>query len=186
MSQLVLVPEIPGKLVHDLRYATQDNFTGQPIYTNALCYLHEQAFAKLQAALDIAVSHGFGLCIFDAFRPQEAQQKLWDICPDPNFIAPPEKGSPHSRGVAVDLTLFELNTGKHLDMGTAFDAFTPLSYHGNRNISPAAEKNRLLFLGIMTTAGWDFFRNEWWHYQLFDSRSYSLISDAELPHSMLT
>ncbi|MFN8930325.1 MAG: M15 family metallopeptidase, partial [Alphaproteobacteria bacterium] len=59
------------------------------------------------------------------------------------------------------------------------------SHHGNQEISAEAQKNRLLLMGIMTTAGWDFYRNEWWHYQLFNSRDYALYSDAEAGGRML-
>ena len=70
-------------------------------------------------------------------------------------------------------------------MGTAFDAFTPLSHHGRTDVSAEAQRNRLLLMGLMTAAGWDFYRNEWWHYQLFDARRYPLISDADLPRPMM-
>ena len=70
-------------------------------------------------------------------------------------------------------------------MGTGFDAFTPLSHHGNKDISAKAQRNRLLLLGLMTEAGWDFYRNEWWHYQLFNSRDYTLVSNEELPRRMM-
>ena len=70
-------------------------------------------------------------------------------------------------------------------MGTDFDAFTPLSHHGAMDISATAQRNRHLLMGIMTTAGWDFYRNEWWHYQLFDSRDYPLLSDSVLDESMM-
>ena len=64
-------------------------------------------------------------------------------------------------------------------MGTGFDAFTPLSHHGSPGVSPAAARNRLLLLGLMTDAGWDFYRNEWWHYQLHDARRrFPLIADG--------
>jgi D-alanyl-D-alanine dipeptidase len=70
-------------------------------------------------------------------------------------------------------------------MGTAFDAFTPLSHHGSTGVSEEAQRNRLVLLGLMTQAGWDFYRNEWWHYQLFNSRDYPLVSDSELDKPML-
>jgi len=123
--------------------------------------------------------------IFDAYRPQEAQRKLWAHTPDPNFLADPARGSAHSRGVAVDLTLIG-EDGQDLDMGTEFDAFTPLSFHANTEVSLEAQKNRFLLLGIMSAAGWDFYRNEWWHYQMFNARAkYPLISDSALPESMM-
>jgi D-alanyl-D-alanine dipeptidase len=70
-------------------------------------------------------------------------------------------------------------------MGTGFDAFTPLAHHGNTEVSVAVQRNRLLLLGLMTAAGWDFYRNEWWHYQLFDSRRYTLLADAEAGTGMM-
>ena len=96
--------------------------------------------------------------------------------PDPNFIAPPDKGSPHSRGVAVDITLVNSNNIE-LDMGTGFDEFSRLSYHGCLDITKEAYKNRLILLGIMTDAGWDFFRNEWWHYRLYNSKNFPIVND---------
>ena len=167
-----------------LAYATPDNFTGAPVYATPYCYLHRAAAAALQRAIDGAAALGLRFLIFDAFRPSEAQWVLWNHTPDPEFLADPRRGSPHSRGVAVDLTLID-ETGKPLDMGTGFDAFTPLSHHGAKDISADARRNRLLLLGLMTEAGWDFYRNEWWHYQLFNSRDYTLVSDAELPAPMM-
>ena len=168
----------------DLRYATSDNFTGEPVYQRAACYLHTEAEKMLVEAVELAELQGWRLKIFDAFRPSESQWKLWNHTPDPDFLADPRRGSPHSRGVAVDLTLVDQASGEELDMGTGFDAFTPLSHHGNRGVSAAAQHNRLLLMGLMTTAGWDFYRNEWWHYQLFDSRDYELFSDGDLPEPM--
>lgn len=169
----------------DLRYATHDNFTGQPVYSRAACWLHPDAVACLEKAIVIAAQQNMRFRIFDAFRPQEAQRKLWAHTPDPDFLADPAKGSAHSRGVAVDLTLIG-EDGRDLDMGTEFDAFTPLSYHGDSHVSAEAQRNRHLLLGIMSSAGWDFYGNEWWHYQLFNARArYPLISDSALPERMM-
>jgi len=168
----------------DIKYATSDNFTGKPVYQKAGCFLHPDAALCLQKAIALAKPLSLRFCIYDAFRPSEAQWKLWEHTPDPDFLADPAKGSPHSRGVAVDLTLID-GSGKALDMGTAFDAFTPKSHHGRTDISVEAQKNRLLLMGIMTTAGWDFYRNEWWHYQLFNSRNYAVISDTEAGTEMM-
>ncbi len=168
----------------DIAYATAANFTGKPVYTRPGCYLHADAEAALQRAVELARPLGLRLKIFDAFRPSEAQWALWNFRPDPEFLADPRKGSPHSRGVAVDLTLIDAR-GHALDMGTGFDAFTPLSHHGSTAIPEPAQRNRFLLLGLMSAAGWDFYKNEWWHYQLFDSRKYPLLSDADLPEPMM-
>ena len=162
-----------------IAYATDDNFTGRPLYKSGDCYLNEQAAVYLQKAIELAAALSLRFKIFDAYRPLEIQQELWNDYPDPTFLSNPETGAvPHCRGVAVDLNLID-KSGKELDMGTGFDAFTPLSFHGNMEISPIAQANRHLLMGIMTTAGWDFYRNEWWHYQLFEPRKYPVIKDAE-------
>ena len=89
-------------------------------------------------------------------------------------------------GAAIDLTLVDQN-GTELDMGTPFDDFTLKSHHGSLNISVTAQRNRAVLLGLMTAAGWDFFRNKWWHYQLFSPRGrYHVMSDSVLPFSMMT
>lgn len=77
-----------------LAYASYDNFTGAPIYTTAVCYLHVEAEKLFTRARDLAAVHGFRLKIFDAFRPTEAQWALWNYTPDPNYIADPRRGSP--------------------------------------------------------------------------------------------
>ena len=159
-----------------MAYAGADNFTGAPIYARAACYLHPDAAACLARAIMAASQLGLRLLVFDAFRPVEAQWALWSHTPDPDFLADPRHGSPHSRGVAIDLTLLD-GAGRALEMGTPFDYFSPLSHHGAHGIPDTAQHNRMLLLGLMTATGWDFYRNEWWHYQLFDPRRYPLLHD---------
>ena len=181
---LVEIAEASHGVRIDLRYGAADNFTGRPVYRHPRCYLHADAEVLLMRAVDLARRQGLGIKIFDAFRPAEAQWALWTHTPDPEFLADPRRGSPHSRGVAVDLTLVD-SAGVELDMGTGFDAFTPLSHHGSVAVGQTAQRNRFLLLGLMTAAGFDFYRNEWWHYQMFDSRRYPALSDSVLPNPMM-
>jgi zinc D-Ala-D-Ala dipeptidase len=181
---LVEITPASHDVVIMLAYATAQNLTGKPVYRQARCFLHRDAEARLVRAVALARPLGLRLKLFDAFRPSEAQWALWNACPDPNFLADPRRGSPHSRGVAIDLTLIDA-AGAELDMGTGFDAFTPLSHHANTEIPLAAQRNRFLLLGLMSAAGWDFYGNEWWHYQLFDSRQYPVLSDADAPAPMM-
>jgi D-alanyl-D-alanine dipeptidase len=172
-------------VVIDIAYATSNNFTGKPVYGRTGCYLNTDAAACLRAAIDLAKPLGLRFKVFDAFRPSEAQWVLWNHTPDPDFLADPKRGSPHSMGAAVDLTLID-EGGRELDMGTGFDAFTPLSHHGRLDIPAHAQRNRAILLGIMTAAGWDFYRNEWWHYQLFNARQkYPVLGDSDLPQPMM-
>jgi len=183
MNLIEITPESHG-VVLDIAYATSRNFTGAPVYARAACYLHSDAAVKLVAAVTLAAALDLRLKVFDGFRPSEAQWVLWNFRPDPGFLADPRKGSPHSRGAAVDLTLLDRD-GIELDMGTGFDAFTPLSHHANITIPAEGQRNRLLLLGLMSAAGWDFYGNEWWHYQLFEPKRYPLLSDAALDRPMM-
>ena len=116
MSLVSITSESHGVEI-ELAYATEENFTGKPVYGRADCYLHPEAEGCLRQAIDLAGELGFRFRIFDAFRPSEAQWVLWNHSPDPDFLADPRRGSPHSRGAAVDLTLIDA-AGQALDMGT--------------------------------------------------------------------
>ncbi len=178
---MTLVPIAPPRfdVQLDIAYATPDNVTGAAIYGRAGCYLRVSAAERLEQAIAIARPLGLRFKVFDGFRPAEAQWRLWEAFPDPAFVADPRSGSAHSRGVAVDLTLIDAR-GVALEMGTAFDDFSARAHHGAADVSPVAQQNRALLLGIMTAAHWDWYPKEWWHYQLFDAAGYPLLSDSVL------
>jgi len=178
MTLIEIVPPA-FDVIHDIAYARADNFTGKPIYRRAAAYLHADAAERLTRAIALAASAGLRVKLFDAFRPSEAQWALWNHTPDPNYISDPRKGSPHTRGIAVDLTLTD-GDGVDLEMGTPFDDFTDKAHHGNTAISAEAQRNRMTLLGIMTAAGWDRYDYEWWHYQLFDVARYPRLGDDVL------
>ncbi len=183
---LVAITEANHGVEIDLVYATDRNFTGRPIYRRSRGYLHRDAEACLVRAVDLAARLGFRLRILDAFRPAEAQWVLWNHLPDATYIADPRRGSPHSMGAAVDVTLIDAASGEELDFGTGFDDMRPLSWHAAPGHSPAVERNRALLLGLMTNAGFDFYRNEWWHYQLFSPRGrYPVLSDSVLAEGLM-
>lgn len=171
---LVEITEASHNILLDLRYATQNNITGARIYHEDRCFIHADASVLLQKAVTLAGNQGLKIKVFDAYRPRAVQEALWAYCPNPDYIMPPDKGSHHTRGVAIDLTLVDA-TGQELDMGTGFDDLSPRAHHGAPSVSPEVAANRYLLLGIMTTAGWDFFRNEWWHYQMFKAGAYPLV-----------
>ena len=160
----------------ELAYATADNVTGKPIYRRSACFLHPVATRHLARAAELATAIGYRLKILDAFRPTEAQWRLWDHAPDTSYVADPRRGSPHSRGIAIDLTLLDAS-GVELDMGTGFDDFSSAAHHGSREVPSRAQRNRMTLLGLMSSAGWDFYDKEWWHYQLFNPRTYPLLTD---------
>ena len=157
-----------------LAYATADNIAGRPLYEDAKALLHPDAHEALMRAAVLAAAQGLRLRVYDAYRPAAVQQALWTVLPDPTFVADPRKGSAHTRGVAVDLTLIDA-AGVPLDMGTGFDEMTPRSFHARTDISAESLRNRSLLLGTMAAAGWAHNPREWWHYNLPDPARYPLI-----------
>tara|TARA_B100001540_G_C15627729_1_gene560668 strand:- start:264 stop:815 length:552 start_codon:yes stop_codon:yes gene_type:complete len=175
MKLIEILPEQHNILI-SLAYASNNNFTRKKIYKNERSFLREEAFLALEKTISIASKMGLKIKIFDTFRPVEAQRIMWNFNPNPEYIANPEYGSPHSRGIAIDLTLCTKDNTE-LDMGTPFDSFSKKSHHDYLDFDYKILQNRSLLLGIMTLSGWDFYKNEWWHYQLYDSKKYPLLTD---------
>lgn len=165
---------IPGIRV-ELAYATENNFTGQVIYDFQDAYLRYGTVKKLAAVQEALEARGMGLKIWDAFRPPEAQFRLWEICPDPAFVADPNRGfSSHSRGSTVDVTLTD-SQGGEIPMPTAFDDFTALADRDYSDCPDDARENALLLENLMTGAGFTPYRAEWWHFS--DGDSYEVEHD---------
>lgn len=159
---------IPGVRV-DLKYAGEDNFTGQVIYDFTEAYLRYATVQKLSAAQEALAAEGYALLIWDAFRPAEAQFRLWEVCPDPVYVANPEKGvSSHSRGNTVDVTLV-LADGTPVEMPTGFDDFSPLADRNYSDVPESAAANARLLENVMTDCGFKPYAGEWWHFSDTDS-----------------
>lgn len=174
MQNLIEITTKKFDVIFDLRYASENNVCGQKLYSYPFAYMHEAAIGPFSRAIESAKILGLKLKIFDTFRPLEVQKYMYERFPG-DFISNPEDGAiPHCRGVAIDLTLTDL-AGNELDMGTDFDDFSELAFHNCEKISVDAQRNRLLFLGLMTAAGFDFYSKEWWHYQLFKPREYPVL-----------
>lgn len=135
----------------------------QKIYDCPACYLRN---ASAQALLKVAAelkTQGYGIKLFDCYRPSPFQYRLWKIKPDSRYVMPPWKGSMHSRGAAVDMTLTDAQ-GKELDMGTEFDYFGEKAYQTYTNLPKEVLKNRALLRNTMVKHGFVITRTEWWHY----------------------
>lgn len=182
MNNLVLITQDKFDVDLDIRYAGKNNIIGQKLYKEALCYLHTDAVACLKKSIKLASKKNYRIKIFDCFRPIVVQRILFDKCKNfPGLVSNPDNGPiPHCRGVAIDLTLVNRNSGYELDMGTDFDDVTELAYHDCKKVSKVAIKNRSTLKEIMINSGWDFYQREWWHYQLFNPRQYQIIDDSAL------
>jgi D-alanyl-D-alanine dipeptidase len=174
-SDFVLVSDFIPNIVIDLKYATTDNFTGQVIYESDETYLRYGTVKKLiQVQLELE-KLGLSLKLWDGYRPPAAQYKLWDICPDANYVSDPNKGfSSHSRGNTVDVTLVDLN-GLDVDMPTGFDDFTKRADRDYSDCSRNQRENALLLEELMTRYGFKPYAKEWWHFS--DTVKYEVAYD---------
>jgi zinc D-Ala-D-Ala dipeptidase len=147
----------------DFTYATTTNFVHTKLYPCPRCFLRTDVATAIQAAHQQLQQGYGGLRMFDCYRPQPIQQKMWAIKPDERYVANPLKGSDHNRGIAVDLTILDRH-GQPLDMGTAFDEFSPKSHHTYLDLSPTVLQNRSLLKQTMASVGLHHIDTEWWHY----------------------
>jgi D-alanyl-D-alanine dipeptidase len=152
----------------DIRYATEDNFVKEKIYPCGRCFVRPATARKLLYINDFMHKKGFRLKLYDCYRPFPAQQKLWEKVPDPRYVAPPSEGSMHNRGVAVDITLVQLN-GQAMDLGTEYDYFGPEAHHNYKFLPPEVLVLRKFLKTTMETMGFQSISTEWWHYSLADS-----------------
>ena len=172
----------------EVRYATTHNFTGQVVdgyLSDNICLTIEAAEA-LKKASEYLKKQGYGILIYDAYRPKRAVDFFmeWSKKPEdystkeefyPNFTKEYlfENGylarrSAHSRGSTVDLTLFYLDTGELVDMGSPYDFLDPISNHGTDKITEEQTRNRNILKEAMNKAGFKAISTEWWHYTLID------------------
>ena len=171
---LVDVATLGAGIIVDMRYATSDNFLGARLYDGDGAWLLAPAAAKLAAAAAIAAEHGHRLVVLDAYRPLAAQALMWAARPEPGFVAPPERGSNHNRGAAVDVTLADAD-GRELPMPSAFDEFSERASHAYADAAPDALANRDALRSYMERAGFVAYEAEWWHYNDPESRSGPLL-----------
>ena len=170
---LVNVQDYLPSVFVDLRYATENNFTGQVIYDFTEAQLRYGTVKKLALAADTLAQQGYALLIWDACRPVSAQFRLWAVCPDSTYVANPNTGySNHSRGNCVDISLVTLEGGA-VEMPSGFDEFSALADRDYSDVSEAAARHARLLEQAMTDAGFVPYAGEWWHYT--DSVNYDVV-----------
>lgn len=172
---LVDMAKFDPTIVLDIRYATENNFTGKIVYPSARCFLVREAAEAVCRVQKKLRAMGLGLKIFDGYRPLSVQKIFWKICPHEGYVANPAKGSKHNRGAAVDLTLINLSTGLELHMPSDFD---DLTNHANRNyekMDPVAQRNCLLLENMMAAEGFLPLKTEWWHFDFHTWQNYPIL-----------
>lgn len=173
-DELVDVQSIAPDIKIDLKYATEDNFTGQIVYDFQCCLLVREAALRLRDVQSELESRGLGLKIWDGFRPVAAQWKFWELVPDERYVSDPRKGGRHTRGTAVDLTLITLD-GQELSMPSAFDDFSEKAHRNYMDCSEEEIGNREFLQEIMERHGFSGLSTEWWHFDLIGWESYPPI-----------
>ncbi len=176
-ADLVELTSLDPSIRLDIRYATNQNFLGRPVYREARAFLQRPAAEALQRVHRAIAKDGYGLCVLDAYRPWRVTQVFWDETPADKraFVANPRTGSKHNRGCAVDVTLFELSTGLLVEMPSEFDEFTERANPGYAGGSEESRRRRDYLRSAMEQEGFSVYQHEWWHFDFKEWTKYRVL-----------
>ncbi|HTZ48782.1 MAG TPA: M15 family metallopeptidase [Verrucomicrobiae bacterium] len=176
--ELVELATLDAAIHLDIRYAQSNNFLSTPIYTQARAFLQRPAAEALLRVLHKLQPLGYGLLIHDAYRPWYVTKIFWDAAPpvDHIFVADPQKGSRHNRGCAVDLTLYDLSTGKPVEMTGMYDEMSPRSFPDFPGGTSLQRWHRDLLRRAMESEGFTVNEEEWWHFDYKDWKQYPILN----------
>jgi zinc D-Ala-D-Ala dipeptidase len=162
----------------DIRYATTNDFLGTPLYTQARAFLQRPAAEALVRAHRELRAKGYGLIIHDGYRPWYVTKIFWDATPDDKkiFVANPAEGSRHNRGCAVDLSLYDLKTGKEVKMPSGYDEMTKRAYADYPGGTTEERARRALLKQAMEKQGFIVNPDEWWHFDYKDWKQYPILN----------
>jgi D-alanyl-D-alanine dipeptidase len=175
-SDLVEVITLDSTIHLDIRYATNNNFTGRSVYDQPKAFLQRPAAEALVKVNNELKPLGVGLLVFDGYRPWSVTKLFWDITPgkDKKFVADPKKGSRHNRGCAVDAGLYDIASGKEVQMPGAYDESSDRSSPAYKGGTTEQRKMRDLLISKMKAYGFMVDENEWFHFDFKDWRSYRI------------
>ncbi len=178
-TDLVNVKKLDFSILLDIRYATDNNFAKKAVYPEAKCLLRKpvaEALSRAQAALRV---QGYGLKLFDCYRPLAVQKEFWKLVPDERYVADPAKGSKHNRGAAVDVTLVD-KMGSELEMPSGYDDFSEKAHRTNKKMNQASRRNLKRLTDALVKEGFETFPSEWWH---FDYQGWEKYPIEDVPFS---
>lgn len=181
---LVEIVTLDRTIKLDIRYATPNNLAGRAVYTEARAFLQRPAVEALVRANRALRDKGYGLLVFDGYRPWRVTKLFWDVTPPEKreFVADPAKGSKHNRGCAVDLSMYDLATGREVEMPSVYDEMSPRAYPTYAGGSNEARARRELLRAAMEREGFTVEPNEWWHFNYKDWTEYPII---DIPFSAI-
>jgi D-alanyl-D-alanine dipeptidase len=173
---LIDLATLDPRIKLDIRYATTDNFLSTPVYSSARAFLQRPAAEALLRAHRELFKQGYGLLIFDAYRPWYVTKIFWDATPPDKhqFVADPADGSRHNRGCAVDLSLYDLKTGREIEMTGGYDEMSERSYPDYAGGTAEQRAHRQVLRGAMEKQGFTVYPSEWWHFDYQDWIQYAI------------
>ncbi len=179
-ADLVELVKLDKTIKLDIRYARNDNFVGRVVYPEARAFLQRPAAEAILKVHKKLKKQHLGLMIFDGYRPWSITKLFWEVTPEDKrkFVANPAVGSRHNRGCAVDLSVYDLRTGKLIDMPSDFDEFTGRASPDYKGGSAAQTKNRDMLRRMMEAEGFVVNKNEWWHFDYKDWEKYAIYDIA--------
>lgn len=174
---LVELARIDSTIRLDIRYATANNFMKRRMYSEARAFLQRPAAEALVRANRILHKKGFGVLVFDGYRPWSVTKKFWDETPPPKrkFVANPRKGSKHNRGCAVDCSLYDVGTGKEVTMPSPYDDFTKKAAAEYAGGTREQRTTRRVLRAALEAEGFTVNPNEWWHFDYKDWKKYRVL-----------
>jgi len=175
-SDLVELVTLDPTIKLDIRYATTRNFLATPLYSQARAFMQRPAAEALVRASHALAREGYGLVIHDAYRPWYVTKIFWDATPPAQhkFVADPATGSRHNRGCAVDLTLYDLKTGRAVEMPSLYDKMSERAYPSYAGGSEASRTRRDQLRRAMEAEGFSVYEYEWWHFDYRDWKAYAI------------
>lgn len=175
---LVELAPLDASIHLDIRYATSNDFLGTPVYSQARAFLQRPAAEALLRVQQKLKPLGYGLLIHDAYRPWYVTKIFWDATPPEGkmFVADPAQGSRHNRGGAVDLTLYDLATGKPIEMPGTYDEMSPRSFPDYPGGTSLQRWHRDLLRRAMESEGFTVYEAEWWHFDYKDWKEYPILN----------
>jgi D-alanyl-D-alanine dipeptidase len=175
---LVELVKLDSAIKLDVRYATTNNFLGTPVYTQARAFLQRPAAEALLRAHRELKASGYGLIIHAGYRPWYVTKIFWEATPDDKkiFVANPAEGSKHNRGCAVDLSLYDLKTGKEVKMPSGYDEMTDRAYADYAGGTADERARRALLRQAMEMQGFKVNPTEWWHFDYKDWKEYAILN----------
>ena len=179
-ADLVEIVKLDPGIRLDVRYATTNNFLHRPVYSQARAFLQRPAAEALVRANLALHAKGYGVVVFDGYRPWTVTKLFWDSATAEQrrikFVANPQNGSRHNRGCAVDLSLVELKSGAEVQMPSGYDEFSERAFPTYAGGTPESRALRELLRNAMESEGFTVYQAEWWHFDFNEWRQYRIMN----------